>query len=211
MSHGYNALLLSTAVIAFLHAVMGPDHYVPFIALASTRRWSRKFLSLVTIVGALLHAGSSVVLGTLGILGGIALTRLEVFEALRGDAGRLLLVAFGLAYMAWGMMRRRHRHVHVKPETLVRRTTVFWSLYAVFVLGPCEPLVPLMFAASSWEWQGVAGVALLFTAVTLATMLVMVHAGSGVARRYSFMMSERLAHVMAGGIITATGVALWWI
>jgi hypothetical protein len=54
-------------------------------------------------------------------------------------------------------------------------------------------------------------VALLFTAVTLATMLVMVHAGDSLARRWSFLMSERLAHVMAGGIIAATGAALWWI
>ena len=33
------ALLIAAITIAFLHTLTGPDHYVPFIALAKARGW----------------------------------------------------------------------------------------------------------------------------------------------------------------------------
>ncbi len=40
------ALLLSAAGIALTHTLMGPDHYLPFVAMAVERRWSwRKLLA----------------------------------------------------------------------------------------------------------------------------------------------------------------------
>ena len=32
-------LTLSAAAIAFAHTILGPDHYLPFIAMAKARNW----------------------------------------------------------------------------------------------------------------------------------------------------------------------------
>jgi len=41
-------LLVSAASIGFVHTLLGPDHYIPFIALAKAGDWSKKKLLSVT-------------------------------------------------------------------------------------------------------------------------------------------------------------------
>ena len=69
-------LIISAASIAFVHTLLGPDHYVPFIAMAKARGWSLpKTLRVVLLCGSG-HLVGSVALGILGIVAGIELTRL---------------------------------------------------------------------------------------------------------------------------------------
>ncbi len=79
----------------------------------------------------------------------------------------------------------------------------------MFVLGPCEPLIPLlMFPATQHDWHGVALVALVFGLATVGTMVLAVLA---VSRGLTLVHSRRLArygHVMAGGIVASCGLAI---
>ena len=69
-------LIISAASIAFVHTLLGPDHYVPFIAMAKARSWSLpKTLRVVLLCGSG-HLVGSVALGILGIVAGTELTRL---------------------------------------------------------------------------------------------------------------------------------------
>ena len=43
-------LLLTAASIAFLHTILGPDHYVVFAAMGKARRWSLAKTLRVTLV-----------------------------------------------------------------------------------------------------------------------------------------------------------------
>ena len=81
-------LIMSAASIAFLHALLGPDHYVPFIAIAKAQGWSLpKTLRVVLLCGSG-HLVGSVALGILGIVAGIELTRLEWVESRRGSPNK---------------------------------------------------------------------------------------------------------------------------
>jgi len=51
------------------------------------------------------HVLSSVLLGTVGIGAGVALSRLQRIESLRGALASYLLIGFGLAYAVWGLRR----------------------------------------------------------------------------------------------------------
>ncbi|RPJ77999.1 MAG: hypothetical protein EHM13_15225, partial [Acidobacteria bacterium] len=89
-------VLVSTAAfIGLVHTLAGPDHYVPFIAMAKARGWSMARTMAITFVAGLGHVGSSVVLGALGIFLGWAVGGLEWFEGLRGDLAGWLLLGFG--------------------------------------------------------------------------------------------------------------------
>ena len=62
------ALLLGTAVtIGFVHTVLGPDHYLPFIVMAKSGRWSAAKTAVVTALCGVGHIASSVALGLIGI------------------------------------------------------------------------------------------------------------------------------------------------
>jgi len=111
-------LVVTAASIGFLHTLLGPDHYLPFIMMAWARKWSAARTLLITSICAVGHIGSSVVLGFVGVAFGLALKGLVGAESLRGNVAAWLLIAFGLAYLVWGirLVYRHHPHQHVHPH-----------------------------------------------------------------------------------------------
>ncbi|MBC7187897.1 MAG: hypothetical protein H5U38_12760, partial [Calditrichaeota bacterium] len=110
-------LMASAASIGFVHTVIGPDHYLPFVVLARARNWRVAKTLLVTLACGIGHVLSSVLIGAVGVAAGIAVSTLEGIESARGQAASWLLIGFGIAYTVWGLRRgivsRPHSHVHV--------------------------------------------------------------------------------------------------
>ena len=220
----------TAAAIGFIHTVVGPDHYLPFVLLGRANKWSSLKLAAVTILCGIGHVLSSVVLGLIGIAVGIALQRLELIESVRGEIASYALIAFGLVYMVWGLRRARrarphdHVHLHEDGESHLhlhshkashahihadRSANYVWWLFVIFVLGPCEPLIPLlMFPAATSGWFGIALVSMTFGATTITTMTtiaVLMHRGLSFV---SFKWAERYVHALAGGTIAVSGMAV---
>jgi nickel/cobalt transporter (NicO) family protein len=105
----------TAASIGFVHTVIGPDHYLPFIVIGRARNWTLRKTLFVSFLAGLGHILSSVVLGFLGIALGIAVAKLGAVESARGRLAAWLLIGFGFAYFLWGMRRawRGKPHVHL--------------------------------------------------------------------------------------------------
>ena len=70
MTQDVGPLMVTAASIGFLHTLLGPDHYVPFIMMSWARRWSAAKTALITLVCALGHRAGSVILGlVVGLVG----------------------------------------------------------------------------------------------------------------------------------------------
>jgi nickel/cobalt exporter len=226
------SLIAAAAGIAVIHTLVGPDHYLPFIMLARARGWSTARTLVITAACGLGHVASSVLLGSIGIAAGIAVGRLETIEGSRGNLAAWALVAIGVAYGVWGLRRAlRHRagleaHVHgsdvhihsrgVLPHrhgvAKVARDTTFWALFLVFVLGPCEPLIPLfMIPASRSLWGTASLTAGVFAVTTIACMLVATAAGLAGIRQLRLGALERWSHALAGGIIALSGIGILYL
>ena len=71
------ALLSVTAVsLGFIHTILGPDHYLPFIVLSEAKKWTTQKTMFITFLCGLGHVLSSVVLGLVGIAVGISVSKL---------------------------------------------------------------------------------------------------------------------------------------
>jgi sulfite exporter TauE/SafE len=221
-------VLLGSAIgVAFVHTLIGVDHSLPFVVLGKANGWSlRKTLGLTTVCG-IGHVLSSVVLGLLGIGLGTAVANLEAVEASRGSLAAWTLIVFGLVYAGWAFARRRrstrHAHQHdglvhthadrgTTHEHTTHRTTVAitaWSLFIIFVLGPCEPLIPLlMIPAAGMGTGAVILVTAAFGIVTVGTMLGLVTLAYYGLRLQRMHWIERHAHIMAGLAIAASGIVI---
>ena len=100
----------------------------------------------------------------------------------------------------------KHEHAHVAADA-TRLTP--WVLFMIFVLGPCEPLIPLlMYPAASESSLGVVLVAATFGVVTVATMVIVVLSLAFGLPRLPTGRLERYSHVFAGAAIFACGVAI---
>ncbi|MHC4294917.1 MAG: urease accessory protein UreH domain-containing protein [Planctomycetota bacterium] len=232
MSQALIVLTGTAAFIGFLHTLLGPDHYLPFIVMAKARRWSITKTGLITFLCGIGHVGSSVLLGMIGIAFGIALGKLEITESFRGDIAAWLLTAFGLVYLVWGIRRairnKPHTHLHVHGEDLTHAhehahhadhvhpheqaakvNLTPWVLFTIFVFGPCEPLIPiLMYPAAAESLWGTAIVASVFAAATIGTMLAVVLIGTYAMNLLPTGRLERYSHALAGAVILLCGVAI---
>lgn len=226
-------LLLSAVSIAFLHTVVGVDHYLPFALIGKARRWSlRKTLGVTALCG-LGHVVGSVVLGSVGILVGLALNKMEWIEGVRGSIAAWALIAFGLVYAAWHLVlswrNHKHSHPHIHADGTLhvhehnhhgehlhshveegdKVAITKWTLFVIFVFGPCEALIPLlMIPAYQHHWSLVAGVTVLFSFVTVLTMLASVAAVFYGLKFVPTKKLERNANVLAGLAIAGSGLAI---
>lgn len=119
-------LLAATAAsVGFVHTLLGPDHYVPFAAMARAGRWSMARTLVITSLCGIGHVAGSVALGLCGVALGVAVFKLEGVESHRGQIAAWLLLAFGIAYTAWGLRRavrgRPHTHLHAHANGTVHR------------------------------------------------------------------------------------------
>ena len=173
MNPGNIILCGTAAALGFVHTLLGPDHYLPFIVMNRARKWSAAKTAGITFACGMGHVLSSVVLGLIGIAFGIAVMKLEAFEAFRGNLAAWALIGFGFAYAGWGIRRgvrnRPHTHLHLKGdgapvhshdntgehthphEHASKKGLTPWVLFTILVLGPCEPLIPLLMYPAAKE------------------------------------------------------------
>jgi nickel/cobalt exporter len=227
-------LAATAATIGFVHTVTGPDHYLPFIVIGKARNWSLGRTLGVTTLCGIGHVLGSVVLGLIGIGLGVAVGQLNFIEGVRGDIAAWLLISFGLIYSVWGLRKamrdkphthvhqhsdgsahthhhsHHHEHSHVHDEgSGSRRNLTPWALFIIFVLGPCEPLIPiLMYPAATSSFWGLLLVAGIFAVVTIATMLLMVFLAQRGIRLIPMQRIERYTHAIAGVAILGSGLAI---
>jgi sulfite exporter TauE/SafE len=106
-----------------------------------------------------------------------------------------------------------HLHVHAAPEPaapLVRLTP--WVLFTVFVFGPCEPLIPLLFYPAAQRSVAAAAVVVAaFGVATLATMAAAVLLCQAGVERLSLGVLERHTHALAGVALTLSGLAMCFL
>ena len=227
-------LLLTAASIAFLHTILGPDHYLVFTAMGKARAWSLSRTLRITLICGIGHVLGSVVIGVIGILLGAQLASIVAFEGVRGNLAGWALLAFGLMYFAWGMKKagrsHKHSHIHIHDDVVhdhehdhrtehahvhteqAGNPITPWAMFIIFVLGPCEALIPLfMYPAAQHSAGLVVSVALVFGLVTLATMLVCVAATTIGLEKLKLPTTGRYAHAVAGASVALCGAAISFI
>ncbi len=225
-------LTLTAASVGFIHTLLGPDHYIPFIAMSKARNWSKIKTFWVTGICGVGHVFSSIILGAVGIALGIAVNSLTEIEATRGSIAAWFLIAFGFVYFIWGIHRliknkphshihshsngNLHKHTHMHKEGHVhvhdeksKKNITPWILFTIFIFGPCEPLIPiLMYPAARENTFGLIIVTFVFAIITIGTMLGIVFSSLYGMSFLPLHKFEKYTHPIAGGVIFISGFAI---
>ncbi|MBK8267731.1 MAG: sulfite exporter TauE/SafE family protein [Planctomycetes bacterium] len=228
-----NSLAAASVTIGFLHTLLGPDHYLPFVAMARAGNWSQTKTIVITVLCGIGHVLSSVVIGFVGIGLGVGLDRMEGIESARSNLAGWALIAFGLAYLIWGIRaavrNQPHSHLHAHSDGIVHihehdheglhlhahespvqpPSLTPWILFTIFLFGPCEALIPmLMVPAAAGSMWDVVVVTLLFGVTTIATMTVIVLVLLRGAQVVRIQAMQRYNHAAAGAVLFMCGLAI---
>ncbi len=168
----------------------------------------------------------TILLCLVGLFLGIVVFKLESLQSIRGNLAGWFLVAFGLLYFLWGAWHalravpHGHTHFHAgghshsqvddrgEGKTKLARVTP-WLLFVFFILGPCEPLIPLItYQSAELNFAAASIVALTFWATTVLTMLGCVMAlllWALSSFPASFLRKIRPCHQWLGNLALRTG------
>lgn len=232
MTTDLTILLATAATIGFLHTLFGPDHYVPFIAMAKAKEWSKIKTFFITLSSGIGHVLGSVVLGLIGIIAGMSISQIESIESFRGDIAGWLLISFGFVYLIWGIKKAirniPHKHIHVHKDGTShehlhthqiehshvhdqnnKKSITPWVLFTIFIFGPCEALIPmLMYPAVNESILGLVLVVTVFGIMTIATMIGMVFISLYGINILPLNKLTRYSHAIAGAIIFMSGLSI---
>jgi len=221
--------LLSTALfIGTVHTLIGVDHYLPFVVLSKANNWSIKKTCGIVFVCGIGHVLSSVILGFIGLAISSSLMTLVGIEDMRGTLATYFIITFGLGYTVYALhnlyKNRTHKHmidghelIHDHHDTKSieehvhdkKKTNVVWGLFILFVLGPCEPLIPLlMYPASTLNLFALISVTLVFSISTISVMLGLTVLGIKGLDFIKIKHLEKYGETLAGLAITVCGVLM---
>lgn len=234
MDSEVNILIISAATIGFVHTALGPDHYIPFIALSKSENWNIFKTSMVTLISGLGHVLSSIAIGIIGFALGTEIFSLETLESFRGEIAGWLLISFGVVYTVWGIRQayknKVHSHIHFHADGTVHshehrhieehshihlssgKKISPWLIFIIFVLGPCEPLIPLLiYPAANINFFAVAAVAVTFSVVTIVTMQLLVFIGIYGLNLFPLKKIQTHIHWLAGISVLLCGVSIQFL
>ncbi len=224
-----SALLVTAVATGVIHTITGPDHYLPFIAIAKSRNYGWFKTLLWTFLCGIGHVGSALLLaaGFLVFAEFLSRTRLEWLESWRGDIAACALIGMGAAiligslYSRWKKRPHEHRHVHLDGSVTVHthdavhdhahqdeKSLSYWVVFIIFVLGPCEALFPLLTASAVLGTASVITVAAVFSIATILTMLAAVTLGVLGLNFLRIGWMERFASEIAGAAVMCCGLAI---
>jgi hypothetical protein len=211
----FSFLLAGAAFAGTAHTIIGPDHYLPIVAMARSRQWSFKKTMGATLILGLGHTMSAILIAVLAIQFGLKATGLIGIESARGQMAGWILLISGLLYMLWTFRKSARRIEKKEKLTQPNQTSkglLFWTLLVVFVIGPCEPLIPILFLSSANITAGhIAILAGTFTLTTLLTMGLAVgilHVGID---KIKINLTPKIAHALVGATISFCGVAILFL
>jgi sulfite exporter TauE/SafE len=200
--------------------------------MSKARNWKMRKTMLITLLCGLGHVASSIVLGIIGVSVGVAISKIEMFEAFRGNLAAWAFIVFGFVYLVWGIRQairnKPHTHMHIHEDgsnhehvhshtqehshVHSKKNVTPWVLFTIFVLGPCEPLIPiLIYPSAKNSVAGLVMITLIFAAVTIATMMTVVYAASLGYKFVPMKKMERFSHAIAGFIIMFSGLGIQFL
>jgi len=221
------ALALTAISISFFHTASGPDHYLPFIVLSRSRQWSMPKTVFLTIACGLGHILSSVFLGLIGVFLGWQINKIKFFQDFQGNIASWALLLFGAIYLCYGLWsaynNKAHKHFDVMgedvfvyshkhgevvmPQNRVKITPLV--LFAIFVMGPSEPLIPLLFYSGlNRSVTEIVTLISVFTVSTVLTMLGMVLLGVYGYSLFKTEQFERYTPAISGAVVLGCGVGM---
>jgi nickel/cobalt transporter (NicO) family protein len=229
-------LLVGTAVATAAFHTLIPDHWLPFVLVGRSRRWTARRTAGVSGLSAAVHTALSVALGLAAVrVGREAMATLgETLERVSG----VLLVVFGLAYAAWayrkgghfhpggamlhhgeeepvcdgneGDVHPNHLHYHADRGIIEGRADRGDLFLALIVgLNPCVLVLPILLAAAGQGAVAVAAVSVAYSATTIALMVGLSVAGVSGARWLAPPGAARYMEAGSGLLIALLGVLFW--
>ncbi len=201
------SIITGSLIISLLHAVI-PNHWLPVIAIGRKENWTLEEVSKVTLICALAHGVSTVLIGV--ILSFIGSELEENISHFTHIIAPIILVAIGLIFI---YRHHRHKHFHVDGAIQKKKTktAIITALVIAMFFSPCMEIEAYFLLAGTQAKWLVVLIALMYLFITTTGMLLLVRYAYKGVLKLNWHSLEHNAGIITGVTLVATGILTFFI
>jgi putative Mn2+ efflux pump MntP len=188
-----------------------------------TQRWSIARVARVSFLASVGHVLTSIIIA--GIIALVGLQFRSTFETEQGHIVGVVLVLTGIGFLIWGLAGHGHHH-HDRPhddrkrppppsarpvDTEHSRARRFAAIAVPFgaAASPDLTILPVALAASAVSGAAVVGCLISFSAVTLATFVVLTVGATLAGYQVKGEWLEEYGNVITALVLIGIGIAVF--
>ncbi|MDP2421418.1 MAG: hypothetical protein Q8M30_08875 [Sediminibacterium sp.] len=201
------SILIGSFLLSVLHAVI-PNHWLPVLAIGIRGKWTVAETSKVTLMAALAHGLSTILIGLLlGFLGNSMAQKINHFTHLVAPAIFLLLGTF--------FIYRHHRHKHFQlsdiPQKIYTKNRIIMALVLAMFFSPCMEIEAYFLMAGTQSSWLVVVIAMMYVVITAAGMTWLVSRAYKGLLKLNWHALEHNAGIITGITLIITGILSFFI
>jgi cytochrome c biogenesis protein CcdA len=195
-------LFVSVLAISILHAIL-PNHWLPVVAVSRQLGWTGRKTAGITMLAALAHSLSTVIIGILLALGGMTLGGiLPYFKYIAAG----ILITLGILFV-W--RHQHHMHFHLREFKHTAETNmalIVGSLLLAMFLSPCLEVGALFLVAGTEGILLTLIIAAIYTVTSAVGMTLFAWMALHGLKKMDWHKLEHNSGLVSGIILILTGV-----
>src|SRR5688572_20484950 len=200
-------LIISVLAISILHGIL-PNHWLPVVAISKQLGWTIRKTAGVTVLAALAHSLSTVIIGILLALGGMTLS--GILPYFRFVAAGILIV-LGILFI-W--RHQHHMHFHLrefKMHSGTKMRYILGSLLLAMFLSPCLEVGALFIVAGTTGMKATLIISVIYTITSAIGMTLFAWLAMQGLKRIDWHKLEHSSGLISGIILFITGLMFIFI
>jgi len=201
------SIITGSLIISLLHAII-PNHWLPIIAIGKKEQWTLQEVTKVTLISALAHGVSTVLLGVLlSVLGAKLGTGLTNFTTIIAP---VILILMGLLFI---YRHHKHKHFHIDEDIKKKKSkaAIVTALATAMFFSPCLEIEAYFLLAGTQVWWLVWFISLLYLIITTTGMVLLVRFAFIGLLKLNWHSLEHNAGIITGLTLVATGIFSFFI
>lgn len=201
------SIVIGSFILSVLHAAI-PNHWLPIIAIGRKEQWTLAEVLNVTLIAALAHGFSTILIGLLlGFVGQAIADQISHFTHLIAP---IIFILLGVVFI---YRHHLHKHFHLSglaPKKQSKKHIIFALVIAMF-FSPCMEIEAYFLLAGTQSHWLVAGIALMYILITTTGMALLVSLAYKGLLKLNWHSLEHNAGIITGITLIITGIISFFI
>ncbi|MBS1761550.1 MAG: hypothetical protein JSR00_01630 [Bacteroidetes bacterium] len=201
------SILTGSIIISLLHALI-PNHWLPAIAIGKKENWNLSEITNVTLISALAHGTSTILVGVVLAYLGSELD--DTFTHFTEIIAPVTLIVIGLIFI---YRHHRHKHFHISNEVKRKKSkaAIISALVIAMFFSPCMEIEAYFLLAGAISKWLVAFIAVMYLTITTTGMVLLVRYAYKGILKLNWHALEHNAGIITGITLVLTGILTFFI